>query len=230
MIDPLVSESEWVHALDTLTDWDPPPEKPMLVVAPHPDDETLGAGGLIAFQAARGVPITVAAVTDGERAYPDEIGLAELRRQEQRKALARLGVPGESIVRLALPDGNVAAFEDELVQRLGDLVQGHTHIVASWRGDFHGDHEACGRAAEEIALRKGATLTSYFFWAWHFGTVALLKELRLARFRLSADLLKAKTEALKSHRSQLASKNGDPVLPERLLLPARRPFEVFVTR
>jgi len=122
MINPLVSESEWVKALDTLATWDPPPAKPMLIVAPHPDDETLGAGGLIAFQVARDVPVTVAAVTDGERAYPDESGLAELRRREQTEALVRLGVPPENIVRFGLPDGNVTACEHELVQRLAQLV------------------------------------------------------------------------------------------------------------
>jgi len=44
MINPLVSESEWVKALDMLPSWDPPRAKSMLIVAPHPDDETLGAG------------------------------------------------------------------------------------------------------------------------------------------------------------------------------------------
>ena len=49
--------------------WEPP-RKLTVVVAPHPDDETLLSGGLIAHQARAGVPVIVLAVTDGEAAYP----------------------------------------------------------------------------------------------------------------------------------------------------------------
>ena len=67
--------------------WEPP-RKLTVVVAPHPDDETLLSGGLIAHQARAGVPVIVLAVTDGEAAYPgDPDGLARQRRREQRQAL-----------------------------------------------------------------------------------------------------------------------------------------------
>ena len=67
MIESLVTEPEWLAALSSLPVWEPT-TAPMLIVAPHPDDETLGAGGLIAAQRARGVDIILAAVTDGQRA------------------------------------------------------------------------------------------------------------------------------------------------------------------
>jgi LmbE family N-acetylglucosaminyl deacetylase len=200
----------------------------MLVIAPHPDDETLGAGGLIARQRMRGTDVIVAAVTDGENCYPDSVGIGEIRCLEQEGALKRLGVAREHIVRLRLPDSAVSSNEEELVDRLMPLVSSETHVIAPWPGDFHPDHEACGRAAMEVARRVGACLTFYFFWTWHRGTTQLIKDLSLRSLPLDFQGLRAKTEALLHHRSQLVRESSDPILPELLLGPARRPYEVFL--
>jgi LmbE family N-acetylglucosaminyl deacetylase len=200
----------------------------MLVIAPHPDDETLGAGGLIARQRMRGTDVIVAAVTDGENCYPDSVGMGEIRCLEQEGALQRLGVERDNIVRLRLPDSAVSSDEEELVERLMPLISSETHVVAPWPGDFHPDHEACGRAATEVARRAGARLTFYFFWTWHRGTIHLIRNLSLRSLSLDVQALRAKTEALLHHRSQLVRESGDPILPELLLAPARRPYEVFL--
>ena len=227
MIVPMVDEEAWLSVVGSLPAWEPP-EATMLIVAPHPDDETLGPGGLIATQRLRGVEIVVAAVTDGEHAYADCPGLGAVRSVEQVNALERLGVRENEIVRFGLPDGDVASQERDLVERLMQLASENTHIVAPWRGDFHPDHEACGRAAEEVARRTGARLTSYFFWTWHRGTAALLRGLPLRSLALHPNVLLAKNDALLCHRSQLNHPSGEPILPEFLLAPARRPFEVFL--
>ena len=200
---------------------------PMLLIAPHPDDETLGAGGLIAAQRLMDVEIVVAAVTDGERGSPFVPNLAEVRSAEQTGALERLGVPNEKIVRLGLPDSKVASREEELVERLTPMVTKDTHVVAPWEGDFHPDHQACGRAARQVARKTGAILTSYFFWTWHYGVTADLEGLSLGLLPLDARLLLAKSEALLHHVTQLTHEGREAVLPELLLKPARRPFEVF---
>lgn len=229
MIIPLVNEAEWLRSIDMLPAWDAP-SGPVLVIAPHPDDETLGAGGFIASSRLRGTDVVVAAVTDGENAYPDVPDLAQSRRIEQETALRHLGVESEKIVRLQIPDSNVGSYEMELFERLMKLVTHETHIMAPWRGDFHPDHEACGRAAELVASRTGAKLTSYLFWTWHRGTPALLRDLEPRSFHLDRQLLLAKTEALLCHRSQLSRESNDPILPESLLAPARRSFETFLCR
>jgi hypothetical protein len=54
MIVPLVTEEEWLKALEESPIWDPP-DLPILLLAPHPDDETLAVGGLIASQRGRGL-------------------------------------------------------------------------------------------------------------------------------------------------------------------------------
>lgn len=97
----LVSEVEWIEVLNTLPVWCPP-ELPVLVVAPHPDDEALGAGGLIKTQRLHGLDVSIAAITNGERAYANAGGLAATRRVEEAEAAARLGVESEKIVRFGL--------------------------------------------------------------------------------------------------------------------------------
>lgn len=95
----------------------------LVVVAPHPDDETLAAGGLIRRLTQRGLPVDVVFVTDGD-GYPEAVGLppgahsAETaddflalgarRRGEALAATARLGVPPEHVHFLGFPDGGLA--------------------------------------------------------------------------------------------------------------------------
>jgi LmbE family N-acetylglucosaminyl deacetylase len=227
VIVPIVKEERWLEYLARVPAWEPP-GSPTLVISPHPDDETLSAGGLIARLRAGGADVTVVAVTDGERAYDDGFPLAAVRETEQTCALKMLGVSEERIIRLRLPDSGVAACEARLVDLLMPLTTAETHIIAPWSGDFHPDHEACGRACTEVARRAGARLSFYFFWTWHRGAVERLDGLGLMRLPLSEDVLSAKLEALECHRSQLYHVGGSPILPPELLGPARRPFEVFL--
>ena len=231
MIISLVEDSTWQAALSVLPEWQPPTQA-TLVLAPHPDDETLGAGALIASLRARGVPVAVVAATDGENAYDASLqersALARTREQEQRDALAVLGVPADAIHRLRLRDSGLHRCEDELTAQLMDLAQPGMHLVAPWSGDFHPDHEACARASTAVAKAKGLTLTSYFFWTWHRGEDSLLNGLPVRRFMPSDAALRAKTHALHCHRSQLEHTRFEPILPARLLGPAYWPFEVFL--
>jgi LmbE family N-acetylglucosaminyl deacetylase len=226
MVTPLIGEAEWTPLLRSVRPWQPT-SAPMLIVVPHPDDETLAAGGLIASQRARGVDITIVAVTDGEHAYTDNHGLAALRREEQTAALARLGVPRDKIIRLGLTDSSVSHQENNLIAALQPLVTAQTQILAPWHGDFHPDHEACARSAKAVSNATGATLISYFFWTWHRGTPATIDGLTLASFPLTEAALTAKLEALTCHASQLHHAPEPEILPDNLLWPARLPFEIF---
>src|ERR1700753_1062257 len=108
MIVSVFDEVDWLSALTPVPAW-APPEIRTIIIAPHPDDESLSVGGLIRAQTLLGQEVTVVAGTDGENAYEGVTGLAEVRRVEQTNALKRLGVPGDSIIRLGLPDSNVAS-------------------------------------------------------------------------------------------------------------------------
>jgi LmbE family N-acetylglucosaminyl deacetylase len=224
---PITAEEDWVERLDGLPLWHPE-SVPTVILSPHPDDETLGAGGLIARLRADDVPVTVVAITDGEGAYEDVPGLAPTRVEEQTEALRRLGVPETSIIRLQLPDRNVTACEDKLVQELSVILQPGMQLIAPWPGDFHPDHEATGRAAQRIAHQLGLVLVFYLFWTWHRGTPATLERLPLVALPLSPAEQQARQHALEAHRSQFEHPGGEPILSPRLIEPAQRTFEVYI--
>src|ERR1700750_675330 len=58
----------------------------LLVLAPHPDDEVIGCGGLISLHSRRGRPVDVVIVADGA-----EAGDATVRREESRRGLSIIG-------------------------------------------------------------------------------------------------------------------------------------------
>jgi LmbE family N-acetylglucosaminyl deacetylase len=231
VITSLIDDQQWLATLSEVPLWTPSP-RPALVIAPHPDDETLGAGALIAALRSQGVPVTVVAVTDGENAYDtaqsERIALAQRREAEQTTALGLLGVEATSIHRLRMTDSGLTALQEDLARDLIPLAKEGMQIIAPWSGDFHPDHMACAHAAEAVAKAKSLPLVSYFFWTWHRGTMDLLAGLPLRRFVPDEAALQAKGRALECHRSQLEHTSGEPILPERLLGPARWPFEMFL--
>ncbi len=198
----------------------------LVVLAAHPDDETLGAGGLVATAVGAGTEVLIVCATDGEQSHPDSptltpTELGPLRAEEGRAAAATLGV--SDLRRLELPDGGVADHEDLLATRLVDLVGDgrRTVIVAPWRRDGHPDHEAAGRAAAVAARRTGADLWEYPVWFWHWGSPDEAPWPSLHPFHLEAEALRAKASAVQAHTSQvrpLSALEGDETLlgPELL--------------
>ncbi len=134
----------------------------MVVVAPHPDDEILGCGGLLHHAAGQGIDVSVVAVTDGEACYPGEPWwtperLRSARRAELAAALGELGIPVGSIFHLGIADGAVSAHEQGLEGWLQQYLQPRDLVLAPWRFDGHPDHEAAGRAGCAPRGRSVAT-------------------------------------------------------------------------
>jgi LmbE family N-acetylglucosaminyl deacetylase len=227
MITPICGRTEWIASWAQLPSWKPPNHR-LIVISPHPDDETLAIGGFIASRRALGIEVLLIAVTDGENAYGLDESLRVVRQTEQNRAAAHLGIPEEGIVRLHFPDSGVEPFERELVARIAALVSPSTLLLAPWSNDFHPDHKVCGRAAERVAAETGIALASYFFWTWHTEDVRTVAHLPLSRFELKAAWLARKTAALAEHKSQLIQERKLPILPPDLLWPARARSEVFL--
>lgn len=184
-----------------------------LVVAPHPDDESLGCGGLIAEAARLGAMVHVAVVTDGAGShagsgtYRPET-LRQLRRDETLEAAAVLGVPPARVSFLDLPDGRAplhGAAAEAAGRRLASLARevAAGTVLTSWDYDTHPDHVAAHRYAAAAAREAGASLFSYPLWAWMLPRRTLMPNVRWTGFSLDiGPHIAAKREAVLKHRSQ----------------------------
>jgi LmbE family N-acetylglucosaminyl deacetylase/SAM-dependent methyltransferase len=194
----------------------------VVVVAAHPDDESLGAGGLLAEAADRALEITLVLATAGERSHPGSPthtadALAVRRRGEAEAALSILA-PEARMVFVDVPDGAVADAEDRLAARIVDVVgeagEG-TLVVAPWRRDGHPDHEAAGRAAAAAARRTDARLAEYPIWWWHWSEPSSAPWLAMRRLPIGAAAQERHARAIAAHTSQvlpLSDAPGDEVL------------------
>ena len=235
-------EEEWARwpGLDRVPSVDLGGVREVVVVAPHPDDETLGFGGGLAVLAARGVRLRVVAVTDGESSHPDSSvftreQLVARRAAERARALAALGAGGAEVERLRLPDGGVAGREPELVRRLARAYRDSDLCVAPWEGDPHPDHEAVGRAARDAAQALGVRLLSYPVWAWHWtrpGDGALPWG-RAVRLGLAGEALRRKAAAIRAFTTQVSPIGPDAadraILEPPMLAHFARDHEVVFT-
>ncbi len=226
----------WSHLcparhLDTM------PEQ-VIVVAPHPDDEVLGAGGTLARWARAASEITLVAVTDGERSHPDSptwstAAMARQRRTESEAAWARLGLDFHRVVRLVVGDGEVTGSESELTSALTRLSTPDTLLLATWPGDGHPDHEAVGRATRRAADIAGCGYAFYPVWMWHWASPAdpRVPWHRARSVALETEFAAAKRSAAGEFVSQTqplsACPADQPVLPRYALDRLLREFEVF---
>ncbi len=220
-----------------LDDWLEPHHR-LVVVAPHPDDEVLGMGGMLSMHAAHGGRCAIVAVTDGEASHADvagcdPFGLARRRRAESAEGLCHLRLQHAPCFRLGLPDGQVAANEAQLADRLAELLQASDTVLCTWRHDGHPDHEASARATAAACARVGSRLFEVPIWMWHWATPG---DTRVPWDRLRGVPLRSRTVhdkqmALSAHASQLAERAaGVPaVLDEAMVARAGRPREyIFV--
>ena len=129
----------------------------VVVLAAHPDDETLGAGGAICAHRACGDRVHVVVASEGVTARHNQAA-----RQEEclRRAMARLGV--DSVHTLALPDQRLDSLPLlEIVQTLAEILSSlaPTVLYVHSAFDTNQDHRALHAAALVLARPKpGATL------------------------------------------------------------------------
>lgn len=199
-----------------LPEWTPPQTRTLTVVSPHPDDETLGAGGLIYTCSELGYEITIVLVTDGEHARPDDPDLGTRRIGELRSALMRLAPDGAHVARLGLPDGDVASHEAELVRRLLLTVPRDCTLVAPYEKDGRTDYAATSRACYEAARQLGIPCVRYPISGWGPKD---LGGCSIGRLTLSDTARRAKQQAIGCYRSQIEAGAVKTVVP---------PHEVFL--
>lgn len=140
------------------------PARRVLVVAPHPDDETLGCGGTLALLA-RHCEVQLLLVTNGDGGGGLPPGTSAARKIEMAQAARTLGVTHD-ILHLDEPDGRFAdspAFRSALalvVQRLNP-----DWCFLPWLHDSHPDHARISRASSNV-LRKSTVAQVLYYETW----------------------------------------------------------------
>ncbi len=194
--------------------------KHLMLVTPHPDDESVAIGGLIQDAVRQGAHITVLQVTDGDnnpwpqrwlerrwRIRPrDRVRWGARRADEAYEALRRLGLPAASLQRLAWPDlgvgarllgGGVCAIDAfaGVVQRESPDI-----IVLPDLHDRHPDHAAC-HVLVRLALARRSIRPECLTYRVHGRGMPSGERLEIA---LDAGMQETKRQAILAHRTQVA--------------------------
>ncbi|MBP1233890.1 LmbE family N-acetylglucosaminyl deacetylase [Arthrobacter sp. PvP102] len=224
------AESEWeASGLSVL------PELPLdpgelaamtfIVLAAHPDDETLGAGGFLSRLHAAGSAVDVLLCTAGEASHPDSPTttpdqLAAVRLHEFRAAVSGLA-PAASRQFLHFRDGHLDADRDRIAAAVRETIDASGRpanqvvIVAPYRSDGHTDHDVLGAVAAEVAAQGGHGLLEYPVWYWLWASPEDRAWQSWVRVPLTPDEQRAKAAALLAHSSQtqpLSDQPGDEAL------------------
>jgi LmbE family N-acetylglucosaminyl deacetylase len=189
-----------------------------IVFAPHPDDESLACGGLIALLRSFNNSVHVVFVSDGSMSHPGSVKfppaiLSQLRRDEALEALSFLHVPATHVFFMGLKDGSLpgiglTGFEgavDAACVFFNKIRPGT--IIVPWRRDTHQDHRACWQMTDEALKKfhKNVLVLEYPLWLWERGNESDSpgdKEVAIRSVNIAA-VTSEKLCAINAHRSQV---------------------------
>ncbi|MCU1347385.1 MAG: putative LmbE-like protein [Acidobacteria bacterium] len=192
----------------------------LLVLAPHPDDEAIGAGTLIQRVVARGGAVRIVFLTDGDQnpwpqrfmnrrwsvSGPDRIAWGELRRREAIASLATLGVSAEDASFLGLPDQKLAELARTGDPRLLDAIRAAVRdfqpslLVVPSAQDLHADHRAAAWFAHHAVRGLGDVAPEIVTYVVHGDGSPQRLHVTLD---LTAEERSRKRDAIACHRTQL---------------------------
>jgi LmbE family N-acetylglucosaminyl deacetylase len=208
-----------------------------LVLAPHPDDESLGCGATIARKRALGTSVRVVVAADGRTSHrsarisPDD--LAARRAAEARDACRLLGVLDTDVVLLGYEDETLGERRSELAaviaRELDEFAPDEVRLPSG--RDWHPDHQAL-RGALADALRGRSDpprVREHPVWLWIHGPWDASPDGPWVRLRpvpfvtgffrrsswsmaeavSTAGFLDVKRQALLAHRSQTSNLTGE---------------------
>lgn len=193
------------------------PGQKVLVLVPHPDDESLALGGYLFMCRQNRASVRLVLISDGNRR-----GMGG-RRYEEFKAAARyLGISESELFFWGYPDGALSLYQDQISARLHQEISGYKPDLLMYPAicDWHQDHSVIGRLVEQVLtlyssndIKAYAFLIHYRFYprprllSWH---PHLAPPRRLAaqnepweKIILSPGARQAKYSALNQYRSQL---------------------------
>jgi LmbE family N-acetylglucosaminyl deacetylase len=218
--------------------------QPFIILSPHPDDESLGMGGLIALARRDDVDVSIVAVTDGSGSHPRSAShprekLVALRRAEIEEAGQILNLAPNRIIHLGFPDTAVPrrgpAFDRAaaIVCEIVTMTRA-TSLFVTWRNDPHCDHEATALLAEEVRCRNPMLrLWAYPIWGWHLPPTEEIYAPLPCGCRVDVTAVMAiKRKAISAHASQMTDLIDDDPDGFRFnaatLAPFLRSYEYFI--
>lgn len=207
----------------------------VLVFSPHPDDETIGAGGYIAMSEERGATVEIVVATDGNKH-----NLKDKRYEEFKNATSILGVKSENLIFLDHPDGKLdtvgnAILTEEFQQQLESFKP--DIVVYPNPKDQHSDHALTGVIAKDVVSSDKIAIS--YQYLIHYSNYPQPKKLQpdlyllppqklvnfdqeWQRLMLPENIEDQKYEAISSYKTQLKV----PVL-RSLILSSIRKNELF---
>lgn len=208
------------------------PYRRAVVVAAHPDDETLGVGGLLQHLHGNGTAARLVVATDGEAAFPalspeDRAELGRARRVELDDALRAQGIADVEVHWLGLPDSGLADCPAELADRLAGLLADADVCLVPCPTDPHPDQQAVAEAALSVAPVT-THRWSYPIWTWPRRAPADLPTALAFGYRLTPEQRLRKASGIAAFASQLkpGPSGEDPILPAGLLRHFERDVEI----
>jgi LmbE family N-acetylglucosaminyl deacetylase len=210
-----------------------------LIIAPHPDDEVIGAGGLIQRVVARGGEIRVVFITAGENnPWPqrvmqrkwliteaDRLAWGAMRRREAVASLEALGAADHSPIFLGFRDQEIARLARQGDQRLSEALRAIIRdfqpslLVSTSAQDFHADHRAVAWFAHHAVRGIGDNAPEIVTYVVHGEGAPRRLHLSLV---LTERERERKRRAIECHASQL-------LLSRRRFLSYAQPHENFFT-
>lgn len=147
----------------------------VMILTPHPDDETLGCGGAMSAAIEAGQDVTVVVLTDGSGSHPNSKQyparrLANLREDELKIAVSRMTSGKARIDFLRYKDQNVPETAHDrrpIIAQLSTIIQSHRigTVWTTWRGDPHPDHKAANDIAKIlVGLYPYLNLWAFPIW------------------------------------------------------------------
>jgi LmbE family N-acetylglucosaminyl deacetylase len=218
-------------------------EASAIIFAPHPDDETLGCGGVACQKIIAGADLHFVFVTDGAASHNGRVDLDQLRRQravEALEAVRCLGGTPNKVKFLRIPDGKAGEHIETIVSSVARLLNAlrPESIFVIHSADTPLDHAAVHRSVLQAARFYGRPITVYeypvwywYHWPWvRFGadlpgmwrttlaqsitTAAGLRALLTFNARADiADVMPRKRAALAAHVSQTSRPPNQPDWP-----------------
>jgi len=174
----------------------PPLGERILVLAPHPDDETLGCGGSLTILSKAGKSIKAVFLTKGEKADPaitDKGRYAAMREKEASKAMSILGISDYEF--LGFPDRELHANLKELREKIGLIVKRFKPdtLYSPSMIDLNPDHRTTAALAMDMAKTGEIKIVFY----------ELTSPIRPNLLVNISSVFKTKKKAIKAYKSQL---------------------------